>query len=425
MGVRKTLALISTLLFTLACGEEAGGTTATTSGSGSTSGTGGSTGSAYPGCIESPPVSGYLCDEPLANFDVCCGRDSTSFPYACWLDPNPLDPSICTGGGFDPETEEPPCVVDCPEPAGGVCEGHGAWSREFVVWAVYERGTGGGATINPPGSTDPSACSDNALPLCMEYTDPAELQSEDVMGDMFAAAKAACDSMSIAEVKAVGFVDYPNAGSSGFFVTDHICTTGNQLFSSGPQQNNDYGFGTIDSTTASCGGDFEYDGYCMASDCPAPTGGTGTGGADSSSGGDSGTGGAGAFDCSAVDSSNVSLWQVPDSRSPIERHATIRGDLADQLAATPGSTLTECVGATMNSQGVIWDLPTDSILYTDFDMVEDDTITEVCVDKDCVAPSNTLGLLELLTPVFQYNGEFTMGVKRGSKVTIEYYVDVI
>ena len=124
----------------------------------------------------------------------------------------PDDPAqqVCNGSSFDPDTEEPPCTEDCPEPAGGTCEGHASWSGELKVWAVYERGTGGGLTISPTGAHDPVRCSENILGLCLPYVNPAEITDDT---SLLVDTMAACEALTTQEVRSLGFAQYPDIGT--------------------------------------------------------------------------------------------------------------------------------------------------------------------------------------------------------------------
>jgi hypothetical protein len=365
---------------------------------------------APPGCRNTS--SGALrCEAPYPGADFCCDTDGTGEPYTCWSSPT-ATPAICDGPPFNPgadtdgpatsttsgggsTTGEPWCTANCPEEADGVCPGHAEWDRGIMIWGLWRPNDENG---NPDPSSPASVTHQDpvcapSLGVCVSYMHPDDIPA--LEGDMAMEQLLACQSLTDPELAALD-LDDTSIGQNGWSLIGHFCVAGTQLDVDFQGQNF---VATATATQSTCLGDgsWGYEGYCSATDCPAPEG-AGSTGAEAE------------VDCAPLKSSNVS---VDLSSNP--REVTFRGAAAEMLIDDTYGTLYACSEALINSNGVIWDLPRETFL-TNLGLVEDDQIISV--------DGSSKNMMSAVANAFMAQREFSVAVKRGER-TINYTVEVI
>lgn len=306
-------------------------------------------------------------------------------------------------------TGAPSCTVDCPDDETGICPGHAEWTRGIAVFGLWQSNNSGNLSVAPSaGDEDEPRCAQN-LGLCVEYDDPAEIQASGA--NLLADQRAECAALTLAELNALGLDDI--SVGSGWTLIHHWCVTENNT----TVNYNGQSFTLSDTSVDTCAtGEWEHEGSCSAADCPT-SGGTGSdsSGAVDSSGSDSS---AGAYDCSPMNSSNVSYTTTSSSETLIERDATIRRPLADMLVNDPYTALYVCETISISpSTNEIWDMKTGGIL-THLGLLEDDIVESVAGETD------HLEIYDVIADEMINGGNFEVIIKRGRRVTLEYNVTV-
>lgn len=290
----------------------------------------------------------------------------------------------------------------------------------MAVWAVLRHDTTPEPQYKLQQDTLPRArC--NTFSECVPFVD-AEAEESDIA----AALLESCESLTVDDLKALGFVDeIPD-----YFIVDHICTTSPWLVS----DENPWGFGTFEPGLEACTDNLGTEdnvenpvvpeGDCPAGTCPDDQGAGdsgSSGGADSTgTAGDTETAGAAEFDCSPFEGLSYTEQRIR-SRTQVDRSVSIERPLAEVLINQPYESLYFCGGALINSAMKIHTIERDSPLR-DLGLAPDDTIMKACKDGTCSSVS--LGVYDILAGPLEHGGDVELHILRGGSTTLLYTLHI-